>query len=410
MGPSTEPNVDHELAAAEHALRRGELSHAAHHLAVALLVAPARREGQDLINRLIAAVPEPLELAPFDQMGYAGTAALRACILARQGQLSDAVWLVLQVVMAKPDGAFLDWLIPWLRQAPAEIHLDLDQVNHFLGWVLLQYPGNVIDDASSCRFITQVLAFIDASLSRLPTDQKLLYARVSFLRKVKRLDEALTAAEELYRIFPGYFPAAAVGMVYQARGDRDQWHAWYQKALEYDPQSVPHRLEFGDRFWEFGQLDRAEAWYEEALRLEPSNEWALPSLYCVRFLRTRDPQWRERLDDLVLTQPTNQRARDLCQRITPFVGFLPEPADLIVNFARMLLEKLRQDPRDPIAQGTLRVSVLEAPSAHLALALALGKEPDIAYEVEAIQSPDPRRPRVPVDYVLWRYKDTKQIG
>jgi tetratricopeptide (TPR) repeat protein len=410
MNPTSEPDFDHELATAHSALARGELTHAAHHLSIALFTAPGRREGREFVDRLIAAGPDPLVLAPVGGVTYTGMGALRACILARQEQLADAVGLILQVVMMKPDGTFLDWAVEWLTDPQAPGDLDLATVNNFLGWVLQRYPGNVIEDPGSRVFLERVLAFIEAARPRLPADQMFLFSRVSILRKLSRLDEALATAQELKAAFPGYFAATALGMVYQARGDKNRWYECYQDALQYDMQSIPARLELGDRFWDFGDLDNAEHWYQDAIRLDPGNAWAWPSLLCLRFIKTGDRQYRDQLEDLAALQPGNARARSLLEWITPFVGFLPEPGDLIVNATRMLLENLRTDPNHPMARGMLKVNALEAPSARLALALALGKPPEINYVVEAVQSPDPRQPRVPVDYLLWKYKGTEPVA
>jgi tetratricopeptide (TPR) repeat protein len=410
MNPPSEPDFARELVAARSALDRGELAHAAQHLSVALFTAPERPEGPQLVDRLVAATPEPLALASLGQVAYTGTAALRACILARQGQPAQAVGLILQVVMLKPDGNFLDWAVGWLQKPSMTGSLDLAAINSFLGWVLQRYSGNVIADEDSRALLGRILAFLEAARPYLPADQMFLFGRVSLLRKINRLDDALAAAQELRRAFPGYFAATALGMVYQARGDMMRWYECYQEALQYDMQSIPLRLEMGDRFWEAGQLENAAFWYEDALRLDPGNAWASPSLLCLRFYQSGDQQWRERLEDLAIAQPGNARARSLVQGSTPFVGFLPEPGDLLVNFTRMLLENLRTDPNHPMARGMLRVSALEAPSARLALALALGKPPEITLEVEAVQSPDPRQPRVPVDYLLWKYRGTEPVA
>jgi hypothetical protein len=76
----------------------------------------------------------------------------------------------------------------------------------------------------------------------------------------------------------------------------------------------------------------------------------------------------------------------------------------------MVIDKRREAPDEPINLATLKVSVLEAPSARLALSLVVGKEQEIDYQVEAIQSPDPRQPRIPVDHVLWRYEGANPVA
>jgi hypothetical protein len=103
-------------------------------------------------------------------------------------------------------------------------------------------------------------------------------------------------------------------------------------------------------------------------------------------------------------------------RATPYIESLPEPTDATIDALRKLTADLEQNPGVLAAPGraTLTLSVLEAPSNRLALVMQLaqlGANLTIDCYVEALQAPDPREPRCPVDFVLWKYAElTPQVA
>ena len=60
----------------------------------------------------------------------------------------------------------------------------------------------------------------------------------------------------------------------------------------------------------------------------------------------------------------------------------------------------------------MTLSAIEAPSSRLACSLgiaALGLDLDIPFTITNIQAPDPRLPRRPVQYQVWKYKEQKNL-
>src|SRR5262249_7502608 len=196
--------------------------------------------------------------------------------------------------------------------------------------------------------------------------------------------------------------------------DREDWDRaarWYQDALEFKGDDVAARLDLGDMVWNAGRADEAEHWYRAALKVEPDNDWATPSLYAVRYERTSEDVWKERLDDYIMKRPDNVRARDMRDRIRPYFGtWLPEPAEASLGVVRMMVAKWHEG-RDVLVDS-ISITWLEAPSVHLAYDLQMARERrdgKLTIEVQQIAGPDVRRPRVPVVHQLWRYRGTEPV-
>ena len=125
-------------------------------------------------------------------------------------------------------------------------------------------------------------------------------------------------------------------------------------------------------------------------------------MYCLKYWLHGRPEWRDRLESLADQPQPNERAQALLDEVTPYVGFLPDPNDAIVNSARAVALQFVGDVGSPT---TSRVSVLEAPSAVLAYRLTVGGEHTM--HVETIPAPDPREPRAEVSWRLWAHDGTE---
>jgi tetratricopeptide (TPR) repeat protein len=237
----------------------------------------------------------------------------------------------------------------------------------------------------------------------------------SLLRKVGRLDEALGFAQLAYANCPGYHTAIAVGLAHEAKGELAEWLEAYQTALRLAPDNVPARLDLADRLWhKLGLPQEARRWYQEVLDLKPDHPWGRPSYFALCHELEPDKGWDNLLRELAEEEPDNQRAQELLRRITPYFGALPEPTDATIDALRKLTADLERNPGALAApcRATLTLSVLDAPSNRLALQMQmaqLGASLTIDYLVERLQEPDPREPRCPVDFVLWKYVDTTPL-
>jgi hypothetical protein len=97
--------------------RQGDLSHAAHHLAWALAADATNTQYLGLLDKIIRRADDPLELIlAQDTMSYA-EAAMRAFILAEQGDVDQAMTLLMQVLGVSPTLSYLPWLVGWLTNS-----------------------------------------------------------------------------------------------------------------------------------------------------------------------------------------------------------------------------------------------------------------------------------------------------
>jgi tetratricopeptide (TPR) repeat protein len=408
-GPTRTPE---EVAVSRRALAQGDARHAAHHLAGALAADPHHPAALALLGEAIASSPDPLELAPLGPGTFYGTAALRAYVLARLGRTPEAVDLLLRAVRARPQPAYLDWAVDWLRRPPPG-GLDLVAVNAFLGWALGSAPGLVVEEDPGRALLTRLLAFVRAVGAGQPTDEAFDLAHTAVLRKLGRLDEALALATRARQRHPGARSARALALVHEARGDWDRWYDAQRDAVAFDPDDVCARLDLADTLWQvLGRPDEAEHRYREVLRRRPAHPWAYPALLALRHQRDRDRSCKDELEHYVHAHPDNEPARDLLLRTEPFFAYLPEPADPAFNGLRRLADAGRGPARRPGRAARLTLDYLGSPSARLAVQLhlaGLGRDPEVAYRVKRIQEPDPRRPRGPVGYLLWKYRGTTPV-
>src|SRR5207302_749651 len=119
-------------------------------------------------------------------------------------------------------------------------------------------------------------------------------------------------------------------------------------------------------------------------------------------LRTKIEPDPERLSELrrFIRESDGAAPPEVLKELEPYVDFLPCPREATLNVARQALQQKHQIME-------VGVSSMESPSTRLAMELALGlPRGSMKVGVAQIQTPDPRVPRVPVKYLLWRYEGT----
>jgi tetratricopeptide (TPR) repeat protein len=236
-----------------------------------------------------------------------------------------------------------------------------------------------------------------------------LFFLSSVLRKVGRLDAALRLAEESYRRVPCTPTAIARAQALSALGRVDEAVAAYRATMRFDPVDVAGLLDAAELLWQHERLGEAERLYEEIFRRSPDDPRAIPVYYYLRYLSSNfDPSWLERLRDFVDAHPEHPQGQEILDRMMPYFGHLPTPADAFVKLLHQLAETMANTPPQP-EPYTLkyRVNLPEPPSNRLALALLskrYGYPIVLETHVEAVPDPDPRLPLGRVWYQLWRYE------
>ena len=392
---------DDEVAVARRALAERDPKHALHHLAAALAADPNRAEWLTLLDQALDAGKNSLDLTPVrgPEPPYFGTVALHAYTLARLGRVTEAVDLLLQLVHAYPHIPYLDWALKWLDRPEAAGRLPMRRVAWFLSSMVQQYPALRNQRDGGRATLDRLPDFIRKVRAAQPADGDFLAISVSVLRRLGLLDEALEYARRSYALKPSFHSAVAIAVAHESRREPDEALAAYRDALRFEPDDVSARLSMGDLLWEYERTEEAQQAYAEALRIDPNQPWALPSHLHLRWLHTGDEGARFRLLALADLYPDNQRAQQMAGLATPYFGYLPEPSDATTNVFKNMLAQHGKVQR--ITRHTL--TSLEAPSNYLAV-------PDLfATEVAVVrlQSPDPRVPRQPVEYLLWEYDSLK---
>jgi tetratricopeptide (TPR) repeat protein len=392
MAPRDDPDPAGHLAAARQALDNEDLAAAARHVASALGEDPNRSDALSLLDEVIAAAPDPLQLIPDDDLPTpSGLAAVHAYILAEEGRIPEAADRLLGVIADRPDVLYIDWVLGWLQRPEAAGRLDRDRLAAFVGSLVEQYPALTAPQGGGRDTLARMPLFIQLVRRTQPADAHFLTAAVALLRRLGHRDEALKLAREAHALEPGLPTAAALAATHADREELDQALDVYREAVSHEPSDIEAQVNLADLLVHRGEVREAAELYAEILEREPGQECAEPSYYFLRLMGGGGEEWRDKLLALADERPDNERAQRLAQQVTPYVGLLPDPDDAIARL--------------PAGEAGDKVVLdrLEAPSNFLAFRWLAGREVTVA----RVQKPDPRLPRGRVDYLLWTYDGTR---
>lgn len=399
MDSCSASSPEEDIAIARAALAKGDHAHAAHHVAAALGEDPNRADWLALLDQVIAAEPDAEKLAPIQGAKPPFcTVAVHAYILAHQGRVAEGLDLLLQTIHVRPDVLYIDWALAWLKRPEAAGKLNMGRVAWFVSSLVQRFPALNAPHGGGKGTLERLPEFIRLVRQAQPNDSRFLAISVSMLRRLGLTEEALEYARAAYALEPGFQSAVAVAVAHESRQELEPALAAYRDALRFDPEDISCRLSMADLLWQYDRLQEACDLYGEVLERERHQAWALPSYYYLRFTLDGKEEWRDRLLALAESTPDNERADQLAQRASAYFGYLPEPSDATTNSMRQALEK-------GATLQSLAVTSLEAPSNYLAFP-QLWQMP---VTIGAVPAPDPRQPRRPVEYVLWRYAGTRPV-
>ena len=393
---SDDSRTSDSLAAARKALEKDDLVGATRHVASALGEDPNCAEALSLLCEIIAAAPDPLSLIPGDDLeGSSSLGAVHGYILAEEERIPEAIHQLLDVIASCPDVLYIDWVLGWLQRPEAADRLDMEKLTAFIGSLIEQFPALSAPHGGGRETLSRMPLFIQMVRRTQQAEAHFLMAGVALLNRLGNLDEALKLAREAHSLEPGSATAAALAGTHASRNEMDQALKVYQETLEREPSDIAARLNMADLLVHKGQFKEAQELYAAVLEQEPEQEIAKSSIYFLRFVGGDGEEWRDRLLDLAEEQPENERAQRLAQQVTPFLGYLPDPVDVMIH--------LRPAGAGESAKSALAFPCLEAPSNILAFDWL--KKMDMT--VACLQTPDPRLPRGWVDYLLWKYDDIR---
>jgi len=420
MGDPRERSAEDDVALARQALAQRDLKHAMHHVGCALTHDPMNRERMMLLNEIIAAAPDPMALVDFQGEASFVDAANKAYVLAWMRRWPEALDLITDVAEVRPDIPYMMWCEWWMTQPGVMQSMALPEI----------ISGIIVDllkIASSCpvptpkddpRLVTlESSARILAAFRALHPAEGLMWTASSMVaRRLAVAGEAMGFAQQAYAIDPSW--KSAIGVANALRDDKqiDDAATWFRRALGHDRTDVSAHLDMGDMFVDANRLDEATREYESALVKEADESWATASLLYLRYLRVRDPGTRLALLRLTEGDEPNARAKALCDLLDPpkrYVNRLPHPADASANALNAIFEEMFENPASHHGSTVrLKLSHVESPSVVASFWLQMemwGPKVGFDYQVETIQTPDPRQPKAQVPYVLWRWDGTQPL-
>jgi tetratricopeptide (TPR) repeat protein len=411
MSQTYDPNA--EFQAAQAAIQQGRHTDATVHLSRIIPDHASHPAIVGLLERLVTSAPDPLALVPPGPADY-GTAAVHAFALGRVGRGAEAYGILRQLAPSSPANGIIDWALPWLDSGALDAAQRDEAVMLFFVSANARFSNRKELPPEPVAIIRRWLPHVQAMMSTRPYDDPYHTCYVPLLRQAGAMDEAIRVARARHQAVGDYSSGASLASTLREARDFDGFFAANKELLTIAPSDVPARLDMGDCYWEdLGKLDEAERWYAESVQLKPEHEWAWPSLLAVRYLRNRNPDDLERLEDYVDAQPQNQRGAVCLARVTPFFADFVYPADASINnmnqIAQQVEQALASGQGGPIT-GTIKLTLtgLETPSCQVSVDRQLqrwGGGVKLEREVRGMQSPDPREPRVPVHYRLWVHEN-----
>jgi tetratricopeptide (TPR) repeat protein len=385
-----------DRAIATSALAKGDLSHAALHVACAIGDEPLDTEGLALLERLAATGRRPDEIYPLDGQISFGRAAARAWLEHRAGLHDYAFNLLCQVIGVRPDRPFTTWLAEWASDDAVVAALEPDDLPGTLSRAI-EGAREVNDDAVARRACSE-LADIAAKIRRhhiaVPN---LAGLQCRALRRAGRTAEAVAVCEAEDRRAPTYMSAVFLGGSLRDHGDLDGARRAYRTARSRPGSDASILLDVGDVSLDLRDYASAIAAYEEALAHGVGEHWARSSIAYCHWIQDGDNSHRDTLEQRA--DNGEARARQLLQSMSPYRRWLPDPIEAIISSARQV-----ESGEVTSAPLSIAISSVEAPSA-VAETLAycrarFGSEPTVSMSVP---DPDPRRPRRSGAAWLWKY-------
>jgi hypothetical protein len=410
MSQSTvDPNA--ELRAAQAAVQQQRHPEAVPHLARIIPEYASHPAVTALLEQLVSTAPEPLALVPSGQADY-GTAAVHAWALGQVGRAGEAYGILRQLAHATAGNGIIDWALPWLYALePAQRE---EAIVLFFISAHNRFGGRKDLDPAAVEIVQRWLPHVGTMMASRPFTDQYFQFYIPLLRQAGAMDEAIRVARARHEACKSYPSATSLATTLRQARDYDGFFAVSRELVALAPEDVPARLDLGDCCWEEVQkLDGAETWYADAVRLAPDHEWATPSLLAVRYLRTREVELLEQLEDYIAAHPGNQRAAVCLGRVTPFFADFIYPGDASINNLNEIAQQVEQAmaaEQGGSPTGTIRLSVtgLDVPSCQRSIDRQLGLWGGgikLERTVLGMQSPDPRAPRVPVQFRLWTFED-----
>ncbi|MGC5021550.1 tetratricopeptide repeat protein [Micromonospora sp. DT47] len=385
-----------ELALARLALDEGDLTHAAGHLAAALVQAPTLPEVHETLTRIAAASGGDLDLFPLGQHAFVGAVVARAHLLAAAGRAAEGLDLLVAATGHAPG---MDWAgVPWVTAPQLAERLDPERTAR----ILMQICAVVPDPAPRAARgpVRPYLTLARNAVAAHPRHALLLGAASALARRLGEVTLAVTWASRGVRAEPSKLGEVWLGYAYRSAGRTRDALAALERAVGHDPDDLAVYADIAGTLADTGRLDQALDWIDRALAHDPDFDCAVHTAHRLRFLRDGDVAHLVALADFVRDHPDDSHEHgDLAEscRSRPWLGQVTPAAGAMVDALRRALAA------DGAPGTAVRLEALEPPSAMRTVAAAV---PGLDVEVTGVADPDPREPRRDTTCQLWRYDGT----
>ncbi|MGX6605885.1 tetratricopeptide repeat protein [Micromonosporaceae bacterium Da 78-11] len=317
--------ADRALEQARSALDRGDLEHAAGHLAGALAHAPTLPETHELLSRLAARAGGGLELFPLAQHAGVGSLVARAHLLAAAGRPEEGLPLLAAAAGHTP-GA--DWAgVPWVDDAALGVRIEPGLLVH----VLMRLCTAVGDPAPAPAALRPYLGVTRNAIAAHPEHAMLLGAGSALARRIGETDLAVDWAARGARSRPSKLAEIWLGYAYRSAGRLPEALAALRRAVAHDPDDLSVYADIAGTLADNDRLDDALLWVDRALARDPEYDCAVHTGHRLRFRADGDLAHLVRLADFIRDHPDESHEHsDLadCCRQRPWLSGMPSVAPL----------------------------------------------------------------------------------
>jgi tetratricopeptide (TPR) repeat protein len=319
-------SADHDLQEARAAIDRGEMHHAADHLAGAIAHAPTLPETHELLSRLAARADGALELFPLEQHAFVGTVVARAHLLAAAGRPEDGLPLLAAASGHTPG---VDWAgVPWVSEPSLGVRMEPD----LLARMIMQLCTAVGDPApEEGRVALQpYLTVVRHAVAAHPEHPLLLGAGSALARRVGEAAIAVDWAARGARARPSKLAEIWLGYAYRSAGDIPKALAALSRAVAHDPDDLSVYADIAGTLADHGRLDEALQWTDRALERDPEFDCAVHTSHRLRYRADGDLAHLVGLADFQRDHPDDSHEHtDLaeCCRDLPWLSRVPSAPD-----------------------------------------------------------------------------------
>jgi tetratricopeptide (TPR) repeat protein len=315
-------SADRDLEQARAALERGEMHHAADHLAGAIAHAPTLPETHELLSRLAARADGGLELFPLEQHAFVGTVVARAHLLAAAGRPEDGLPLLVAASGHTPE---MDWAgVPWVSDPDLGTRIEPG----LLARIVMQLCTTIGEPAPEAGWeaLSPYLTLVRHAVAAHPDHAMLLGAGSALARRLGEPDLAVVWALRGARLRPSKLAEIWLGYAYRSAGRIPESLAALRRAVMYDPDDLSVYADIAGTLADHGRLDDALAWADRALAKNPEFDCAVHTAHRLRYRADGDLAHLVRLADFQRDHPDDSHEHtdlaDCCADV-PWLSGVP---------------------------------------------------------------------------------------